>query len=170
MPSLYEINQTRKEFLDKIAAGDIPEEAISDTLEALDGEFDEKADDTACYVKQLLSDAQAIKEEAANLNERATAKAHKADRLMDYLYQQFIARGKDKLETTRNVLKIRKNPPTVQIDDEAAFIGWAQTNKKINLLTIHDPTVNKTAVKNALKAGEEIQHAQLVSGEKLTLK
>lgn len=169
MPSLYEINQVRKEFLDKIASGDIPEEAISDTLEALDGEFDEKADDTACYVKQLLSDAQAIKEEAANLNERAAAKVHKADRLMDYLYQQFLARGKDKLETTRNVLKIRKNPPAVKIDDEAAFIGWAQFHKS-DLLAFHDPTVNKTAVKNALKAGEEIPHAQLVSGEKLTLK
>lgn len=170
MPSLYEINQTRKEFLDKIAAGDIPEEAIPDTLEALDGEFDEKADDTACYVKQLLSDAQAIKEESANLNERAAAKVHKADRLMDYLYQQFKERGKDKLETTRNVLKIRKNPPAVQIDDEAEFIHWAKGQKEVNLLVFKDPTINKAAVKNALKAGEEIPYAQLVSGEKLTLK
>lgn len=170
MPSLYEINETRKSFLDQIASGEIPEEAISDTLEALDGEFNDKADDTACYIKQLLSDAQAIKTEADNLTERAAAKKHKADRLMDYLYQQFKDRGKDKLETARNILKIRKNPPSVQIDDEDAFIGWAQSSKETNLLTIHDPTVNKTAVKNALKAGEEIPHAQLVSGEKLTLK
>lgn len=170
MPSLYEINQTRKEFLDQIASGEIPEEAIADTLESLDGEFDDKADDTACYIKQLLSDAQAIKTEADNLSKRAAAKKHKADSLMDYLYQQFKTRGKDKLETTRNVLKIRKNPPAVQIDDEAAFIGWAQTEKKNDFLTIKDPTVNKNSINNALKAGEEIPHAQLVFGEKLTLK
>lgn len=170
MPSLYEINQTYKSFLDQIASGDIPEEAIADTLEALDGEFDAKADDIACYIKQLLSDAQAIKAESENLAERAAAKKRKADSLQNYLYQQMKVRGKDKLETTRNVLKIRKNPPSVQIDDEAAFIGWAQTEHKTDFLTIKDPTVNKTAVKEALKAGMEIPHAQLVSSEKLTIK
>jgi phage host-nuclease inhibitor protein Gam len=167
---LYEINQTYQEFLDQIADGEIPEEAIDDTFEALNGEFDDKADNIACYIKALLSDAQAIKAEADTLLERAKAKKTKADRLTDYLYQAFIARGKNKLETTRNVLKIRKNPPAVQIDDEAAFIEWAQGRKENTLLTMHNPTINKTAVKNALKAGEEIPNAKLVSGEKLTIK
>lgn len=170
MASLYEINQTRKEFLDKIASGEIPEDAIADTLESLEGEFDEKADDTACYIKSLLSDAQAIKAEQDVLAERAAAKKHKADSLQNYLYQQFKARGKTKLETPRNVLKIRKNPPSVQIDDEASFIGWAQAQNKPDFITAKDPTINKTAVKDALKAGEEIPHAQLIAGEKLTIK
>ena len=167
MASLYEINQTYKDFLDQIASGEIPEEAIADTLEALDGEFDSKADDVACYIKSLLSDVQAIKAEQDNLSERAQIIKHKADRLTDYLYQ---ARGKDKLETPRNVLKIRKNPPSVQIDDEAAFIEWAKTQKDTDMLTVKDPIINKTSVKNALKAGAEVPHAQLVAGEKLSIK
>jgi len=170
MASLYEINQTYKDFLDQIASGEIPEEAIADTLEALDGEFDSKADDVACYIKSLLSDAQAIKSEQDNLSERAQIIKHKADRLTDYLYQEFRARGKDKLETPRNILKIRKNPPSVQIDDEAAFIKWAKTQKDTDMLTVKDPIINKTAVKSALKAGNKVPHAQLVAGEKLSIK
>jgi phage host-nuclease inhibitor protein Gam len=168
---LYEINQTYQEFLDQIASGEIPEEAISDTLEALNGEFEDKADNIACYIKSLLSDTQAIKAESDALLERAKAKKTKADRLTDYLYQAFKVRGKEKLETTRNLLKIRKNPPAVQIDDEAAFISWTQEQDgREALLTIHEPTINKTAIKNALKAGEKIPHAKLVSSEKLTIK
>lgn len=168
--NLYEINQTYKAFLDQIASGDIPEEAIADTLEALDGEFDEKADNIACYIKSLLSDAQAIKAEQDALSERATAKKHKAESLQNYLYQQFKARGKDKLETPRNVLKIRKNPPAVQIDDEAAFLSYAKDHGDLSFIKIKDPEVNKTAVKDWLKGGNEYPHAQLVSGEKLTIK
>ena len=168
--TLYEINQTYQEFFDKVESGEIPEEAISDTLESLDGEFEDKADNIACYIKSLLSDAQAIKAESDALLERAKAKKAKADRLMDYLYQAFKIRKKDKLETKRNLLKIRKNPPAVQIDNEAAFISWAKGWKETNFLVPHESTVDKTAVKNALKAGEEIPHAKLVSGEKLTIK
>ena len=170
MASLYEINQTYKAFLDQIASGDIPEEAIADTLEALDGEFDEKVDNIACYIKSLLSDAQAIKAEQDALSERAAAKKHKAESLQGYLYQQFKARGKDKLETPRNVLKIRKNPPAVQIDDETAFLAYAKEHGDLSFIKFTDPTINKAHVKDWLKDGHEYPHAQLVSGEKLMIK
>lgn len=169
---LYEINQAYQEFLDQIADGEIPEEAISDTLEALNGEFEDKADNIACYIKSLRSDAQAIKSESDALTERAKSKKEKADRLTDYLYQTFKMRGKDKLETTRNVLKIRENPPAVQIDDEAEFIHWAKKNllDGVNYLIYKGPTINKTAIKDALKSGKEIPYAQLIVSEKLSIK
>ena len=170
MATLYEISDQYAAFLSAVESGEIPEEAIADTLDAIDGEFTDKADNIACFIKSLLAEKQAIKAEIDVLNERAEAKQRKADKLTDYLYQMFKLSGKTKIETARNVMSIRKNPPRVEIDDEAAFIGWAQTEHKTDFLTIKDPTVNKTAVKEALKAGIEIPHAQLVSSEKLTIK
>jgi hypothetical protein len=171
MATLHEINETRLKFLEQIESGEIPEEAIADTLDALDGEFEDKANDYASYIKSLLSDAQAIKAEADALNERAKAKKHKAEVLTNYLYQSFKMRGKTKLETPQNVLKIRKNPPSVHIDDESEFIKWAQSSDiGENYLTYRGPLINKTALKNALKSGQEIPHAQLVSSEKLSIK
>lgn len=168
--SLYDIGNTYKELLEAIASGEIPEEAIADTLAAVDGDFTDKADNIACFIKSLLAEKQAIKAEIDVLNKRAEAKQHKADKLTDYLYQMFKLSGKTKIETARNVMSIRKNPPRVEIDDDAAFIRWAQAENKMNFITIKDPVVNKTAVKEALKAGEQIPHAQLVSSEKLTIK
>lgn len=166
---LYEISETRLRFLEAIESGEIPEEAIADTLAGIDGEFDEKADDIACYIKSLLSEAQAMKAESDTLTERAAAKKHKADKLTDYLFQQFKLSGKSKLETARNVLSIRKNPPSVQIENEESFVVWAKGNNA-DLLTFKETTPNKKEIKIALQSGAKIPGAKLEQGEKLAIK
>lgn len=166
---LYEISETRLRFLEAIESGEIPEEAIADTLAGIDGEFDEKADDIACYIKTLLSESQAIKSEIDTLTERAATKKHKADKLTDYLFQQFKLSGKSKLETARNVLSIRKNPPSVQIENEESFVMWAKGNNA-DLLTFKDPTPNKKEIKIALQSGAKIPGVKLEQGEKLAIK
>lgn len=168
--SLYDISNTYKDLLEAIAAGEIPEEAIADTLGAVDGEFTDKADNIAAFIKSLLAEKQAIKAEADALAERADSKQRKADKLTDYLFQAFKLAGKTKIETARNVMSIRKTPPRVEIDDEKSLIAYAQKNGDNSFLTIKDPTVNKTNVKDWLKAGNEYPHAKLVSGEKLSIK
>lgn len=172
---LYEISETRLRFLEAIESGEIPEEAIADTLAGIDGEFDEKADDIACYIKSLLSEAQAMKAESDTLTERAAAKKHKADKLTDYLFQQFKLSGKSKLETARNVLSIRKNPPAVQIENEADFIDWAK-KRMPELLAFKEPTPAKKAIgdlikiQTALNPKYKLRNVSLVSGEKLAIK
>ena len=44
---LYEIAAEYQAFLDAVEAGEIPEEAIGDTLDGIVGEFDQKADNIA---------------------------------------------------------------------------------------------------------------------------
>lgn len=166
---LYEISETRLRFLEAIESGEIPEEAIADTLASIDGDFDSKADDIACFIKSLLSEAQAIKTEVDTLSERAAAKKRKADKLTEYLYQQFKLSGKTKLETARNVLAIRKNPPSVQLVSDDDFVSWAKANNP-DLLTTKEPVPNKKEIKIALQGGAEIPGAELVQGEKLAIK
>ena len=166
---LYEISNTYKSFLDAVESGEIPEEAITDTLAGIDGEFEDKADNIACYIKSLLSEAQAIKNEVDILIERADAKKHKAERLTDYLYQQFKIAGKTKMETPRNVLQIKNNPPSVQIADADSFTQWAKGNAS-NLLAYKEPLPDKKAIKQALQDGQQIPGAELVRGDKLAIK
>ena len=47
---LHEIGQAYQYFLDQVEEGEIPEEAISDTLDAIEGEFKEKAEDRKSVV------------------------------------------------------------------------------------------------------------------------
>lgn len=167
--TLYNINQTRLDFLEKVESGEIPEEAIADTLASLDGDFEEKVDDTACFIKSLLGEVQAIKSEADSLVERANAKKHKAEKLTDYLLQEMQFAGKAKIETARNKLQIRTNPPAVQIGNVDAFVIWAKANAN-DLLTYKDPQPSKKAIKQAIKDGKEVPGVELVCGEKLTIK
>lgn len=167
--TLYDINQNRLEFLERVASGEIPEEAIADTLASMDGEFDDKVDDTACFIKSLLSEAQGIKAESDALLERYDTKKHKAEKLTDYLFQEFKFAGKTKVETARNVLQIKINPPAVQIANIESFVLWAK-GSAVDLLTFKEPLPDKQAIKQALQNGDVVPGAELVRGEKLAIK
>lgn len=168
--TLYEISAQYQEFLQLVAEGEIPEEAVADTMEGLDGVFEEKADNIACYIKNLRAEARALKEEIDALKERMEGKAHRADRLQDALLWAMQGSGKEKIETARNLLRIKKNPPRVAIEDEAAFAGWAQANGREDYLRYTPPSPNKTAIMEALKGGAEIPGAALERGQSLVIR
>lgn len=164
---LYEIKNEYLQLLELIEQGEIPEEAIADTLQSVEGDINEKIDNIACFIKSLNAEAQAIKEEAKALNERAKAKENKAETLKSYIYDTMKEIEKDKIETSRNILSIRKSPASVYLDDE--FIGWAIGNADY-LLKYQDPTADKKAIADILKQGKELPHASLRQGENLQIK
>ena len=167
---LYEIKEEYLEFLKLIDDGEVPEDAIMDTLEALNGAFEEKADNLAIIIKSLNYDAEAIKQEVKALNDRARAKQNRADWLTGYLYSCMRDLNRNEMETTRNKLKIKRNPAAVYCDDEMQFISWAQSNDGENYLSYSAPTLNKTVIKDALKSGAEIPFVELRQAEKLQIK
>lgn len=152
---LYELSKDYENLILAIENGDIPEEAIADTLESIELLLDEKADNIACWIKQLTAEAEAIKAEEDKLKARRTAKLNRAERLTEYLAECLTNAGRTKIETARNVISFRKNPPSVVFDNEAAFIAWANENCQ-SLLTYGKPTVNKTAIKTAINEGLEL--------------
>jgi hypothetical protein len=164
--TLYEIKDIYLYFLKQVEAGEVPEEAINDTLEGIEGDFEDKADNIACFIKSLNAEAKAIREEMDALSERMKSKQAKADKLTDYLFVCMNALNLKKLETTRNLLQIKLNPPSVVTDDE--FIAWAKANRD-DLLAFKEPTADKTAIKAAMKFGD-IPHCSVEQKERLTIK
>ncbi len=161
---LYEISETYRAFIAGVEAGDIPEEAIADTLEALEGAFEEKAEAIGCIIKEQRAESEAIKREEEALSARRKAKENHADSMENYLYRQMKCLGKDKFETARVRVKFTKGEK-VEIADELAFVGWAKQEAD-DLLTFKEPTVNKTAIKAALKAGRVLPGVALEKTEK----
>lgn len=164
---LYELTAELSEFLERVDEGDIPEEAIADTLESITMDIEEKADNIACVLKSLDAEITAIEEEAKKLNERAKAKAKAYDRVKEYLAENLQRVGMDKLETARNKITFRKSE-SVEVD-ETAFLEWAEKGRD-DLLTYSAPKANKTAIKKALKDGEAIPGAQIVVKQNLQIK
>lgn len=168
MNTLYELTGQYAELLSAIESGDIPEEAISDTLEALGGELDEKIDSCACIVKQLDSEAAAIKAEKATLAGRQSVKEHQRDRLKDYIRQAMQLAGKKKVETSRNCVSVGKAQPKAVITDLDALKSRNDIWKPYDY---RETNVDKTSLKTLLQAGEQIPGASLQDGTpRLTIK
>ena len=61
--SLYSLINDYQDFLEAVEAGEIPEEAITDTLEAIEGEIEVKIDNIASAIKNLTAEASMIRTE-----------------------------------------------------------------------------------------------------------
>ena len=157
---MYELTEEYRQFLSAVEAGEIPEEAIADTLDALRGGIEEKADSIACLIKELEAESSAISEEAKRLSERATRKKKEAEKLRSYLFQQLLESGCDDVETSRVKITFRRSS-AVKIDDETAFIEWAQKEGPEYITVKSSVTPNKDALKKAIKRGEEIPFASV---------
>lgn len=169
MMTLFELTGEYLELLNLAEDDEIGSEAIQDTLEAIQGEIEIKADNIACVIKMLKAEEAALKNEAKSLSERAKSKFSKREKLIEYLHQQMNAIGKVKIETTRNAISIRKSPPAVKVHDEAGFINWAQSGHE-EYLNYQTPEIKKSAVKEAIAKGDTIPNVTLEQGETLYIK
>ena len=164
---LYEIANDYLALMQAIENDEIPEECIADTLEAVKGEIEIKADNIACMLKNLDADIVAIKAEEARLAERRKAKERTHERIKQYLSDTLVSLNIDKVETARNNISFRKSE-AVELNEEA-FIEWASANRD-DLLTYSAPKANKTEIKKALKSGAEIIGAELVTKQNIQIK
>lgn len=166
---LYEISESYRDFLAAVDNGEIPEEAIADTLDAITGAFEEKAEAVAVTIKNLIAESNALKAEEQALTARKTAKDNRAAWLNNYLHSQMAQMGLQKLETPRGVLTIKKNPEALIVEDDSALLEWLGENKP-DLLKQAAPTYSKTDVSALLKSGEVIPFVHTERKERLEIK
>lgn len=172
MASLYEIESTYRDLLFAIENGEIPEEAIADTLNAVEGEIDVKIDNTACYIKNLLGEIEAIKTEVSNLTDRRKAKEKTIERLKTNILNSMQFRNLKKIETSRNLISIRATKGSVKIEDEDKFIKWAKdhVDEFPNILVEQQPKISKTELGELLDNGFVLQGVSKEKGQTLNIK
>lgn len=164
---LYELANDYLAFLNAVESGEIPEEAIADTLEAITASIEDKADNIACLLKNLDAECKAIKAEEDRLAERRKAKEKSHERIKQYLSDTLQRAGLDKIETARNCITFRKSE-SVEVNEDV-FFEWAQKNRD-DLLKYSKPTADKTAIKRVLKDGIEIAGAELRVNRNIQIK
>lgn len=162
MATLYEIDQSILDCID-FETGEIID---PEKLNALQMERGEKIEKVALWYKNLLSDAAAIKAERDNLSKRETAMKNKAESLEKWLT---YALNGEKMSTPRVAISFRKSE-SVEIQDEEEVISFAQANNRDDLLSFKAPTVNKTAIKAAIKDGFYVSGASLVEKQNIQIK
>ena len=164
---LYELTNDYIALMEAIDAGSIPEEAIADTLEAITGSLEEKADSIACLLKDMDAEIAAIKAEEDRLKDRRVQKQNAYVRLKEYLSDSLIRAGMTKVETARNKITFRKSEQV--LCDDVAFLEWAIENRD-DLLTYAKPKANLTAIKEAIKQGAEVVGVELRVNQNIQIK
>ena len=154
MANLYEINNQILDCVD-METGEIID---MDKLQELQMAFDAKVEGIACWIKNLLSEAKAIKEEKDNLAVRQRACENKAESLKEYL--QTALEGQ-KFKTSKVSISYRKSEQ-VQVNDMSVLSE--------NYLKYKEPEADKTKIKQDLKACIKIEGVCLVEKQNIQIK
>lgn len=160
MSTLYELTGQY------LALMEIAEEAdpdiLRDTLEALDGEIEEKADNCAKVIKNLEGQADALDKEIDRLQRKKSGINNSIKSIKSNLERSMLVTGKRKFKTLLFSFGIQKNPPTVNVVNEAAIPEnfWKQ----------QDPVLDKKALMAFIKENGPTEYAQLTQGESLRIR
>lgn len=157
---LYELADKYKELSER---DDLDPEVLQDTLDAINDVLEDKADNIAAWIDELTNAAKRKKAKAKEWNDSAKADLNKADSLKKYLIQELTHAGKKKMETDRFLLSTRNNAPSTVIDD-ATLIPDTFKTKKVT------ESVDKTAIKEAIKLGKDVPGAHLQASKSITIK
>ena len=130
-----------------------------DKLMKVEADFEVKAENIACFIKELSGEAETLRKEKKSVSSRLDAKTHLIDRLKTMLVENMTAIGRKKIDMPKAKISLRNNQETAQFLHEKEFISWANMNRP-DLLK-YTPEINRTAVKTALQNGDKIQGAVL---------
>lgn len=158
MAKLYEIVGELQDFI-SANEGLEDEQAYKDTLEALQGELDDKVSQWARCIKNMEAERDAVKEEADRLTKRAKTIDNQVTHMKDTLLMFLKAAGRDKAGDAVIKASIAKNggkaPLIVDITD---VLNIPQEFQKVTV------TANNEAIRDALEHGVELDWARI--GEK----
>lgn len=140
-----------------------------DSLTALEGEFNEKAENVAVYINNLTADINEMKAEEKRLKSRRVSAENQVERMKKYLINSMQAIGVKKISMPRARITLRLNAESVVVENEKALIDWAMRHDE-TILKYQEPEPKKTDIKELLRMGQQIPYAHLERKESVTIK
>ena len=170
---LYEINQALESILSNYLyfgdsfvdaeTGEVLEDEAAEVVLAelrnLQMAREEKLENLACWIKGMDADVVAMKNEEKNLTQRRKSLENKRERIFNFLYENLNG---EKITSPRVKVSYRK---TAAVD---VFNMSEIPDAFKRIKTIEEP--DKTAIKEAIKAGDEVPGAALVERLSMSIK
>lgn len=151
---LYEIDQAILNCID-LETGEIID---TEQLDKLTMEREAKLENVACWIKELKAEAEALKAEKMAFAKRQQVAENKMESLKKYLAYALDGQA---FKTVRASVTFRKSQ-AVEIADIYKLDE--------NYLRYKEPEADKTAIKEALKAGQTVAGATLVENTSVIIK
>lgn len=165
MSTIYELTDAWKTVEEMLYDGETDEQTILDTLESIEGEIEDKADNYARLIKNMAADVTALKAEEERLHGRRTSLENRIQRLKNTLQANLEFIGKTKFKTQMFSFSVSKNggkQPLVITDNLGDIPG--------KYLIPQIPLPDKEAIRELL-AEKEVEWAHLEPyGKHLTIR
>lgn len=113
--TIYEITEAFRNLLAMADDPDVDSEAIADTLEAMDGEIEEKADGVARVLCEMNTTIDSMKEQEQRMSKRRKSLESKRDSLKKRLEDMMRLANKTKFKTDSFSFNIQKNGGKIPI-------------------------------------------------------
>lgn len=153
MTALYKIANQYAE----LSNSDMDAEMIADTLEGIEGEFEDKLENIMGAIKNLEAESEMLKTESKNLAERAKSAQNKADSMKQYIIKSLMTMDKKSMSAGVHKVTVVKPRASVDIIDAnklpAEFVEYKTTVQP-----------DKKLIMDKLKLGEEVSGAQIKIG------
>jgi hypothetical protein len=149
--TLYDITNDYMQLMQMMEDPEMDPQTLSDTMEGIEGELEVKAESYAKVMKNLEADVVGIKAEIDRLSERKKTIENNIKKMKETLQFAMETTGKTKFKTELFSFGIRKNAPAVVMDEP--YIE----NVPERFLKYSDPTINRSAIKEAIQKGEDLE-------------
>lgn len=164
--TLYEVAAQYRDMATKLADLELDDQTIADTLEAEGGALVEKGTNVAFVVRNLEASAEAIKQAEGAMADRRKVIEKRAARLRAYLLEGMRTAGIQKIESPYFAISIKKNPPSVDVFDEAQVPADYMKEPP----PTPPPAPDKKLIAQAIKDGFDVPGCRLVQGERVDIK
>ena len=164
MANIYELTADYLRIQEMMEDPELDPQTLADTMEAVEGELEMKAENYARIMKNIESDAEGLENEIRRLTSRKRAMETNIKNMKMALQSMMTITGKTKFKTDLFSFGIQKNAPSVVIDTDI-------NNLPTEFLKFREPEVDKTKLKEALKNGEDLEgFAHLEQSESLRIR
>ena len=160
MSTLYELTNQYQQLLE--LESEIDEQTFIDTLQSIDEAIEDKAENLAKVIKEIESTVSVITNEISRLQSKKQALNNRVANLKTYLQGEMEKVNKTKVKGALFTVNIQNNPPSLKVEN---------TDKIPKGFYIEqEPTLDKKALKEAVKNGEVIEGVALVQTQSVRIR
>lgn len=161
--SLYQLAEDYLAAADQLADMEMPLEVVNDTLESMRGDIQVKATNVAMFVRNLESQADAIREAEKQMAARRKAIEHRAQFIREYLLHNMQRTGINEISCPYFAIKRKLNPPKV-------ILHGTVPEQFLRHPEPPPPEADKKAIAEYIKAGNTVDWAELKQDERIDIK
>ena len=158
--NLYQLHEgylNLVEVLENAGEDENLRELVTNSLNEIEDNIKDKADNVVRFIRNLESEANAIKEEEKRLAEMRKKREKQVENLKQYLFDFTKVADGQKIKGSIFTVSIKKNPASVVVDDLEAI---PEEYKRVKTVIEADKTLLKKVLKDGKVAGVHLEQKE----------